>query len=120
MKKVFQFAAIAVVALALTVACKSKTEAVPEDTTPMEVVEDTMDTIEEVAEEMIVEEPVKTTAKQDEGIKKATADQAAKRTRNTELKETKEKVEIKADETASSTKKVADAQKRTESNRKGL
>ncbi len=64
MKKYFQLAAIAVVALALTVACKSKPAEEPIDTTP--VVEEIVDTVvEEVAEEVVEEvvEPVKQAAK---------------------------------------------------------
>lgn len=71
MKKYFRLAAIAVVAMALTVACKSKTEnaedTIVEDTVAIEeVVEEVIDT---VAEELVAE-PVKTTTtakKADEG-----------------------------------------------------
>lgn len=62
MKKYFKLAAIAVVALSLTVACKQKPAEEPIDTMP--VVEDTtiIDTlIEEVVEEVV--EPVKQVAK---------------------------------------------------------
>lgn len=65
MKKYFRLAAIAVVAMALTVACKNNTAEEPADTMP--VVEDTMETVdslvEEVAEEVAeVVEPVKKAA----------------------------------------------------------
>lgn len=71
MKKYFRLAAIAVVAMALTVACKSKAEnaedTIVEDTVAIEeVVEEVIDT---VAEELVAE-PVKTTTtakKADEG-----------------------------------------------------
>ncbi len=65
MKKTVKFAAIALVAMSLMVACKSKTaEVVAEDTMPVEeMVVETIDTIEEVAEEVVVEEPVKKVAK---------------------------------------------------------
>ena len=78
MKKYFKLAAVAVVALSLTVACKSKAVEEPVDTTPM--IEEIVDTlVEEVAEEVVepVKEAVKTTAKK----------------ANTQMKETKEVVE---------------------------
>ncbi len=61
MKNIFKLAALALVAMSLTVACKSNTtEAPAEDTTPIEeFVADTVDSIEEVAEEVAAEEPVK-------------------------------------------------------------
>lgn len=63
MKKTFKLAAIALVAMSLMVACKSKTAEVVEDTMPVEeMVIDTIDTIEEVVEEVVVEEPVKKVA----------------------------------------------------------
>ena len=63
MKKVFRFVAIAVVACGLCVACNNnKTEQV-EDSVIEEMVEDTIDSVEmvaeEVAEDMVAEEPVK-------------------------------------------------------------
>ena len=66
MKNIFKIAAIAVVALSLTVSCKSKTEE-PVDTMPAEemIVEDTIDTIEEVAEAVVAEEPVKVVTKKE-------------------------------------------------------
>ena len=66
MKKYFRLAAIAVLAMGLTVACKSKTEAPVEDTLIETIVEDTVDTIEEVAEEVAVEEPTKPAVKKEE------------------------------------------------------
>lgn len=68
MKSTFKLVAIAVAALSLTVACKSKAPEVVEDTMPEEVmVIDTIDTIEEVAEEVVApEEPVKKTVKKAE------------------------------------------------------
>ena len=72
MKKYFRLAAIAVVAMALTVACKSKAEnaedTIVEDTVAIEeVVEEAIDT---VAEELVAEPVKKTTTtakKADEG-----------------------------------------------------
>ncbi len=69
MKNIFKLAAIAIVALSLTVACKSnKTEEPIEDTTPVEelAVIDTVDTVEAVAEEVAAEEPVKKVVKKAE------------------------------------------------------
>ncbi|MBP5526844.1 MAG: hypothetical protein J6X79_00145 [Bacteroidales bacterium] len=65
MKKTIKLAAIALVAMSLTVACKSKATEVVEDTTPIEemVIEDVVDTLEEVAEEVVPEEPVKKVTK---------------------------------------------------------
>lgn len=65
MKNIFKLAAIAVVAMSLAVACKgNKAEEPAEDTMPVEeIVMDTIDSVEMVAEEVIPEEPVKTTAK---------------------------------------------------------
>lgn len=122
MKKIFQLAVIAVVALSLTVACKSKTEPAIEDTTPVEmIVEDTLDSIEEVAEEVVVEEPVKKApvAKKDEGVKKATASQTAKRPTPT-ITSNEPKPEVKTAETNTTTQKVSNTQKRTESNQNAL
>lgn len=65
MKKYFRLAAIAVVAMALTVACKNNTTEEPADTMP--IVEDTMETVDSLAEEVAEEvadivEPVKKAA----------------------------------------------------------
>lgn len=74
MKNIFRLAAIAIVSLSLTVACKSKApEAMEEDTLPMEMIEEVIDsTLEEVAEEVVVEEPVKkattTTKKKEKSV----------------------------------------------------
>ena len=78
MKKVFKLAAIAVLALGLTTACKQKTTEPEEilDTTPIEQVVDTL--IDEVTEEVpeeVVAEPVKKAAKP---VAKKTTDPTAK------------------------------------------
>ena len=114
MKKVFKFAAIAIVALGLTVACKSNTEE-PADTTLPEV-EEIIDTtpLEEVAEEMTEEanEPVKVakTDKKEEakpalttGDKNATVDEKAvdRKVGNRQIKKQADEKGMKAaDETA--------------------
>lgn len=77
MKKVFKFAALAVVVMSLAVACKSNnTEAVEEDSTNIEmVVEDTVDTVEAVAEvaEAVVNEPAKKPATKKEDVQSTNA-----------------------------------------------
>lgn len=76
MKKAFKFAAIAVVAMALTVACKSNKAEEALDTVDSmieAVVEDTTDSIEVVAEE--AEEPVKPVAKKADEKKTIKADE---------------------------------------------
>lgn len=85
MKKYFRLAAIAVLAMGLTVACKSKTEAPVEDTLIETIVEDTVDTIEEVAEEVAVEEPTKPAVKKEEKKESKLAvstDNSSRRNRN--------------------------------------
>lgn len=63
MKKIFRLTAIAVIALGLSTACNNNKTAEVEDTlseNTLMIVEDTIDSIvEEVAEEPVVEEPVK-------------------------------------------------------------
>lgn len=63
MKKIFRLTAIAVIALGLSTACNNNKTAEVEDTLSEDtlmIVEDTIDSIvEEVAEEPVVEEPVK-------------------------------------------------------------
>lgn len=124
MKKFFQLASIAVVAAAMLVACNNKKA--PEepiiDSLPVDSVIDTLDTIEEVAEEIVAEEPVKTQAtakKSDEGIKKANASNTEKN-RNSNTISQREKAapaEVQATEKSeSSTKNASEAQKRTNAN----
>lgn len=89
MKKIFRLTAMAVVVLGLTVACKSKAVEEPADTTPidtMPLIEEVIDTIEEVAEE-VVAEPVKP-AKPAKTVKKEEPKTGinATRTMNTETK----------------------------------
>ncbi|MCR5445064.1 MAG: hypothetical protein K6E96_05225 [Bacteroidales bacterium] len=66
MKKMFRLAALAITVVALTTACKSKAVEEPIDTTPidtMPLIEEVIDTVEEVAEEVVAEptKPVKKT-----------------------------------------------------------
>ena len=98
MKKYFRLAAIAVVAMALTVACKSKAEnaedTIVEDTVAIEeVVEEVIDT---VAEELVAE-PVKTTTtakKADEGkTLKATTEASKDLNANAQSRIAKKKAE---------------------------
>ena len=98
MKKYFRLAAIAVVAMALTVACKSKAEnaedTIVEDTVAIEeVVEEVIDT---VAEELVAE-PVKTTTttkKADEGkTMKATTEASKDLNDNAQRRIAKKKAE---------------------------
>ena len=75
MKNIFKVAAIAVVAMSLAVACKSNKSEEPIDsidTTVEAIVEDTVDSVEEMAEDVVAEEPtkpaVKKTTKKDEPV----------------------------------------------------
>lgn len=99
MKKYFRLAAIAVVAMALTVACKSKAEnaedTIVEDTVAIEeVVEEVIDT---VAEELVAEPVKKTTAtakKADEGkTLKATTEASKDLNANAQSRIAKKKAE---------------------------
>ncbi len=87
MKKYFKFAAIAVVALALTVACKNNKTEEPADTIDSmieAVVEDTTDSIEAVALE--ADEPVKPAVKNDESNLKEGTGNASNVNANTNAK----------------------------------
>ncbi len=119
MKTFFRLSAIALVAMSLTVACKSKPAEEPVDTM-MEII-DTMDTIEEVAEEVAVDEPVKTvTAKKDEGNMKVAdskeaAAAAANKTIGARQKRNATAPDVKAvEESKSSTVNAAENQKRAD------
>lgn len=99
MKKYFRLAAIAVVAMALTVACKSKAEnaedTIVEDTVAIEeVVEEVIDT---VAEELVAEPVKKTTTtakKADEGkTLKATTEASKDLNANAQSRIAKKKAE---------------------------
>lgn len=99
MKKYFRLAAIAVVAMALTVACKSKAEnaedTIVEDTVAIEeVVEEVIDT---VAEELVAEPVKKTTTtakKADEGMTlKATTEASKDLNANAQSRIAKKKAE---------------------------
>ena len=101
MKKYFRLAAIAVVAMALTVACKSKAEnaedTIVEDTVAIEeVVEEVIDT---VAEELVAEPVKKTTTtttakKADEGMTlKATTEATKDLNANAQSRIAKKKAE---------------------------
>lgn len=118
MKKVFQFVAIAVVTMALTVACKSKAEPVEEDTTPIEtIVEDTIDT---VIEEVVLDEPVKTVTKKDDNTMKADANSTAEQRIKKVVAREQAKQEVKTVDNNSSTQKVAESQGRiNQANTKG-
>lgn len=69
MKKTVKLLALAVVSMALMVACKAKTEPVEEPAIDTTVIEEVVNTEEEVAEEPVVEEPVKKTTKKAEPMK---------------------------------------------------
>lgn len=111
MKNIFKIAAIAVVAMSLAIACKSnKSEEPIEDTMPVEeMVMDTIDSVDMVAEEVIPEEPVKTAVKKT--VKKAentinndvVAPTATDRSTKTGEKKTREIKETKAENTAAPT-----------------
>lgn len=62
MKKVFKMAALAVVVLGLATACKQKS-AEPEEIIDSTPIEEVVEEVEEVAEDIIVEEPVKKATK---------------------------------------------------------
>ena len=110
MKSIFRIAAIAVIAMGLTVACKSKTAEPVEDTTAIEtIVDDTTDTIEEMAEEIAenIEEPVKNEVKKQTKKAEEVKTVADDKTANTTTATTGRKSSTRTEEAAPATKATA-------------